>query len=113
MLDDLTPALIFIDVLAFVGVFPLLIALQTKDLLPPFAPRQKAIAFIGVTSGLPLLSVVFWDHLGLPADPHSWMAVLMFWLAHITIIVAMFAAQFVASNFQMAVRPPSTASFAP
>lgn len=96
MLDDLTPVLIFIDVLSFVVVFPLLIAFDTKDLLPPFATRHKAIAFIGVTSGLPLLSVVFWDHLGLPADPHSWTAFLMFWFAHITIMVALFAAQFVA-----------------
>lgn len=36
------------------------------------------------------------DHLGLPADPHSWTAFFLFWLAHISIIIAMFAVQFVA-----------------
>ena len=54
------------------------------------------MALMSLISGFPLLSVVFWDHLGLPSDPHSWTAFLLFWLAESTLCLLLLPIQYVA-----------------
>jgi len=65
MLDYMTPAMLFINILVFCVILPLIVAFHDgAELIPPVPLRRKAITLMARTSGLPLWSVVFWDHLG-------------------------------------------------
>lgn len=96
MLDSLTPALVLIDILIFSVIFPLVVIFQDgQKPVPPVSLRRKAIALMALVSGFPLASVVFWDHLGLPSDPHSWTAFFLFWLAQTTLLILLVVLRYV------------------
>lgn len=96
MLRALTPALIFIDVLFFSVICPIWMIFRDEEgVLPPERLRKRAVILIALISGLPLVAVICWDHVGLPSDPRSWTAFILFWLAHITIVVVVFVTRFV------------------
>jgi hypothetical protein len=61
MIPALTPGLIFIDILVFCVIIPLVAIFRDEQhYLAPVQLRRKAAVLMALISGVPVMSVYFW-----------------------------------------------------
>jgi 3',5'-cyclic AMP phosphodiesterase CpdA len=88
MIPALTPGLIFIDIVVFCVIIPVVAIFRDEQhYFAPVRLRRKAAVLMALISGVPVMAVYFWDHLGVPPDANGWTAILLDCVAHITVII--------------------------
>src|SRR5579864_5728178 len=75
---------ILLDILFVSLVTPILIIRYTEPGAQPVRFKRKALVFIALISGLPLLSFFLWDRFGIPPDVRGLYVGLFFVLTNVT-----------------------------
>jgi hypothetical protein len=75
------------DVLIFSLFFPGWFITHEHPDRDPARLRRRLLVLAALISGFPIISVIFWDHLGLPTDAGWWVGILLFLFANITTLL--------------------------
>ena len=74
-------AILFFGVLLICVVLPITIIRHDRPTLQPVRLRQKLVRWSAILSGLPLLAIIFWDHIGIPPSHGAAVVTLLFFVA--------------------------------
>jgi hypothetical protein len=84
MISSLGLFILFIDIFFFCIFIPGWIITHKRPNLAPIPFRRRVVVLIALISGLPLISTIFWDYLGIPPSVDGWFVALLFFLANVT-----------------------------
>ncbi len=84
MISSVGFVLLSLDIFFLCVFIPGWIITHERPNLAPIRFRRRVVVLIALISGLPLISVIFWDYLGIPPNLGGWLVTLLFLLANFT-----------------------------